>query len=218
MRRLLCGSTVLSILLGLQPATAQQQSDSRGQFDGTYTDAHISCIPANSNTRWGATTIRNSRISIGASSGARNAQGCAADVKADGSFRNDECRMPLKGKVTGDKLEFSFKHPDMICDVSATREKPGPFDGLLYTDPHIECDPPRANLRWQNMTIARSRFSMRVTRSSGSGSCELEVMTDGTFRNDDCEVPTVGRVTGSKLDFSYRFEATVCKVSLTRQN
>jgi hypothetical protein len=217
MRRLLCGSTVLSILLGLQPATAQQQSGSRGQFDGTYIATHIKCIPPDSNARWGTTTIRNSRISIDASVRTGSTGGCAADVKADGSFRNDECRVPLKGKVTGDNLEFSFKHPDTICEVSATRPKPGPFDGL-YGDPHIECDPPRANLRWQNMTIAGSRFSMRVTRNSGSGSCQLEVMSDGTFRNDDCEVPTMGRVTGSKLDFSYRFEATVCKVSLTRQN
>jgi len=86
--------------------------------------------------------------------------------------------MPLQGKATGDRLELSLKHPDFGCDVSATGQEPGPIDGL-YRNARIECDPPRANLRWQDMTICG--ISMRVTRNSGSGSCALEVTSDGTF-------------------------------------
>jgi len=111
------------ITLALSPALAQPAA---GPFDGKY-EGSMRCFPVGNVTfRFGGSTIRGTtfRFNFTGTNGALVS--CSAQIEPDGSFNNQTCDLPMKGKFSGDKLEFSFKSQTNFCDVSAVRKQATP--------------------------------------------------------------------------------------------
>jgi hypothetical protein len=78
-----------------------------------------------SNARFNGLTIRQGKFShTHKSTRGAGSRGCALEIKPDGSFENQECDVPTKGRAVGDKIDFSFTSPQSICEVHLTRDKP----------------------------------------------------------------------------------------------
>lgn len=104
------------------PVSAQQQKSTASPFDGKY-GGTMNCS-GGSNARFGGLTIRQGKFThtYKTSRGAGSIS-CSVQIKPDGSFDNQTCDLPTTGQATVDKVEFSFKSPERLCDVHLTREK-----------------------------------------------------------------------------------------------
>lgn len=117
------GIAVLTIPFFLSSnAFAQQQPKPPLPFDGKYSGM-MRCVGV-ANSRLNGLTIRQGRFTLTfkTTRGAGNVS-CALQIAPDGSFDNQSCDLPTSGKMIGEKLEATFKSPDAICEISATRER-----------------------------------------------------------------------------------------------
>jgi hypothetical protein len=118
-----CGIAVLTIPFFCNAdALAQQAPRATAPFDGKYSGT-MRCVGL-ANSRLNGLIIRQGRFTFTfkTTRGAGSVN-CALQVMSDGSFENQSCDLPTRGKVVGDKLEASFKSADAICEISATRER-----------------------------------------------------------------------------------------------
>ena len=117
------GAIVVAIVVATVPASSgHAQPQPPGTYDGKYAGA-MRCVGL-PNSRLNGLTIRQSRFifNFKTNRGAGTLS-CAVQIKSDGTFDNQSCDLPMSGKVTGDTLQASFKSPEALCDITATREK-----------------------------------------------------------------------------------------------
>lgn len=112
LRWVLCGAAMLMSL----PATAQQPTS----FDGRYSGS-MNCS-GGANTHFGGLTIKGGKFNIRFKS-AKGAgfHSCNLAIMPDGSFDNQTCDLPTKGKAAGDKLEMEIRSQERICDIHLAR-------------------------------------------------------------------------------------------------
>jgi hypothetical protein len=107
---------------GESAGAAQQKQQRADPFDGHYSGT-MNCS-GGSNARFNGLTIRQSKFThVYKSSRGSGSRSCSLEIKPDGSFENEACDIPTKGKAAGDSVEFSFKGPERLCDVHLTRDK-----------------------------------------------------------------------------------------------
>ena len=109
-----------AMLFGLTGfVSAQPQT---GPNDGKYVGS-LKCFPSGATSRLNGLTIRQSKFNF-TFTFSGSSRSCAVELQPDGTFSNENCALPMSGKVAGEQLNMKFKSPDAYCDVSATRERP----------------------------------------------------------------------------------------------
>jgi len=109
-------------LLAALPLSAQQKKPSASSFDGKY-GGTMNCS-GGSNSRFNGLTIRQGKFTFTyRTSRGAGTLSCPLQIKPDGSFENQDCDLPTTGRVDAEKVEFSFKSPERLCDVHLTRDK-----------------------------------------------------------------------------------------------
>ena len=90
------------------------------------------------------------------------------------------------------------------------------FDGK-WVGESIQCVPATGQTPFSGLTIKDNKFSLRFTLAGRSQSCNIAIGPDGSFDNRSCDVPTSGKITGDRMELTYRSEDRSCKVALKRE-
>ena len=91
------------------PATAPAAS-----FDGTWSIVRAKCIPTTPQ-RFPGLTVQGNRFTYSFMF-ANHEAGCTVEIRPDGSFANSGCRAPISGRIAGNRMSVSQKHPEVFCD------------------------------------------------------------------------------------------------------
>jgi peptidoglycan hydrolase-like protein with peptidoglycan-binding domain len=101
-----------------KPATALRRDQPvippPSSFDGTWSLVRAKCIPVTPQ-RFPGVTIRGNRFTYSFMN-ANHEAGCTAELQPDGSFANSACRAPVSGRIAGNRMTMSQKHPEVFCD------------------------------------------------------------------------------------------------------
>jgi hypothetical protein len=111
-------ASAVVVLVGLSWSVSAQQTP--GPYDGRYSGT-MKCAPTGT-YRLNGLTIQQSKFNFTFTFD-RRSQSCPVEIHQDGTFNNQNCALPMSGKITGDKLEMKLKSQDVFCDVSATRQR-----------------------------------------------------------------------------------------------
>jgi hypothetical protein len=97
---------------------------------------------------------------------------------------------------------------------SAQQSKRYPFDG--HYGGTMNCS--GSNSRFGGLTIRQGKFShtYKSSRGAGSRSCALQIQSDGSFDNQDCDLPTTGKASADGVEFTFKGPERICDVHLTR--
>lgn len=108
------GSTVPNNTAAVAPPPPPAAS-----FDGRWTFVRAKCIPAAPQRPLGL-TVQGNRVSYSFTY-ANHEAGCSAQIRPDGSFANSACEAPISGRITGNRMALSQKHPEIFCDFEFQR-------------------------------------------------------------------------------------------------
>jgi|SRR5689334_17361966 hypothetical protein len=89
-----------------------------------------------------------------------------------------------------------------------------PFDG--HYGGTMNCS--GSNARFGGLTVRQGKFShaYKSSRGAGTRSCSLRIQPDGSFDNQDCDLPTTGKASADGIEFSFKGPERICEVHLTR--
>jgi hypothetical protein len=106
----------------------------------------------------------------------------------------------------------------LVATVAWSQTKPAKvsFDGK-WVGQSIQCFPATGQNRFNGLTIKDNKFSLRFTLGGRSQSCNVAIGPDGLFDNQSCDVPTSGKITGDRMELTYKNEDRSCKVALKRE-
>jgi peptidoglycan hydrolase-like protein with peptidoglycan-binding domain len=88
-------------------------------FDGTWSFVRSKCIPVTPQ-RFPSVTVSGNRFTYSFMNANLEA-GCTAEIRPDGSFANSACRAPVTGRIAGNRMTMSQKHPEVFCDFEFQR-------------------------------------------------------------------------------------------------
>jgi hypothetical protein len=83
-------------------------------FDGQWTFVRAKCIPTAPMRPLGV-TVQGNRFNHSFMFANRQA-GCSVQIRPDGSFANSACEAPVSGRIAGNRMTLSQKHPEIFCD------------------------------------------------------------------------------------------------------
>jgi peptidoglycan hydrolase-like protein with peptidoglycan-binding domain len=89
-------------------------------FDGQWTIVRSKCIPSTPQRFFGL-TVQGNRFNYTFSFAFRTG-GCTVDIRPDGSFANTACEAPVSGRIQGNRMTMSQKHPDIFCDFEFQKQ------------------------------------------------------------------------------------------------
>jgi len=89
-------------------------------FAGRWSIVRSKCIPSTPQRFFGV-TVEGSRFSYGFTFANRTAS-CSVAIAPDGSFGNSACEAPMSGRISGNRMTISQRHPEIICDFEFQKQ------------------------------------------------------------------------------------------------
>ncbi len=89
-------------------------------YAGRWSLVRSKCIPTTPQRFFGV-TVEGNRFSYGFSFANRTAS-CSVAIGPDGSFGNNSCEAPMSGRISGNRMTLSQRHPEIICDFEFQKQ------------------------------------------------------------------------------------------------
>ena len=89
-------------------------------FAGRWSLVRSKCIPSTPQRFFGV-TVEGNRFTYGFAFANRTAS-CSVAIGPDGSFANNACEAPMSGRISGNRMTLSQKHPEIICDFEFQKQ------------------------------------------------------------------------------------------------
>ena len=89
-------------------------------FAGRWSLVRSKCIPTTPQRFFGV-TVEGNRFTYGFSFASRTAS-CTVAIGPDGSFANNACEAPMSGRISGNRMTVSQRHPEIICDFEFQKQ------------------------------------------------------------------------------------------------
>jgi hypothetical protein len=89
-------------------------------FAGRWSLVRSKCIPSTPQQFFGV-TVEGNRFSYGFTFANRSAS-CSVAIGPDGSFANNGCEAPISGRISGNRMTLSQRHPEAICDFEFQKQ------------------------------------------------------------------------------------------------
>jgi len=109
--------------------------------------------------------------------------------------------------------------PALLAATAARPQAKSPakasFDGK-WVGLSTQCFPNTGQNRFNGLTIKDNKFSLRFTVGGRTRNCNIAISSDGSFDNQNCDVPTTGKISGDNMELNYKNEDRMCKVALKR--
>ena len=102
------------------PVAPRLPTPSPPAFAGRWSLVRSKCIPSTPQRFFGV-TVEGNRFSYGFTFANRTAS-CSVAIGPDGSFANNSCEAPLSGRISGNRMTLSQRHPEAICDFEFQKQ------------------------------------------------------------------------------------------------
>jgi peptidoglycan hydrolase-like protein with peptidoglycan-binding domain len=89
-------------------------------FAGRWSIVRSKCIPTTPQRFFGV-TVEGNRFTYGFAFANRTAS-CTVSIGPDGSFANNSCEAPISGRISGNRMTVSQRHPETICDFEFQKQ------------------------------------------------------------------------------------------------
>jgi hypothetical protein len=89
-------------------------------FAGRWSIVRSKCSPSTPQRFFGV-TVEGNRFTYGFSFASRTAS-CTVAIGPDGSFANNACEAPMSGRISGNRMTVSQRHPEIICDFEFQKQ------------------------------------------------------------------------------------------------